>query len=464
MGEAADAAEPVWRRGEERIIPDAASPQITPAPSVPVHDLFLAVRQDDGQIQALSNQLQQLSAASRSVSQASQQVSQSSQQLSQSLQQATQQLSQTQQSLASARAGQSAAEAASRAATQAAQDASRSAQDAVRSASSSASAFMASVTGSMGASFKSAVAQASQSAALAMNSAASVVQKAQADATAVRNEANTQVQQAQGAALSVTQTALAVVGGVIGSSLLTVAAFVLVLRYRRRRRRAGAYRGGSAAGSRANIGYPALTGTSNKAALGNGVAYNQADYAESSYSTDDDYPADIKAPLPALVPGRALSRKKSTATEKNNNNDDAAVSTMGLAVSYYTPMTATPPPQMATMVTVKNGLNANNVNGGGFQLGDPPPPRGANTKFTLFPKASSDTSSISSPQMQALALAGNYSPMSDAAGPSRGAQRASSRGAAAFPSLDTWLRAGTVSPFATLRRGQGQSSPDAGRR
>ncbi|KAK0706383.1 hypothetical protein B0T26DRAFT_726382 [Lasiosphaeria miniovina] len=337
---------------------------------------------------------------------------------------------------------------------------------------------MASVTGSMGASFKSAVAQASQSAALAMNSAASVVQKAQADATAVRNEANTQVQQAQGAALSVTQTALAVVGGVIGSSLLTVAAFVLVLRYRRRRRRAGAHRGGSTAGSRANIGYPALTGTSNKAALGNGVTYNEADYAESSYSTDDDYPADIKAPLPALVPGRALSRKKSTATEKNNNNNNnnddddddddaaaaAAASTMGLAVSYYTPMTATPPPQMATMVTVKNGINANNVNGGGFQLGDPPPPRGANTKFTLFPKASSDTSSISSPQMQALA--GNYSPMSDAAGPSSGLrqQRASSRGAAAFPSLDTWLRAGTVSPFATLRRGQGQGSPDAGRR
>lgn len=42
--------------------------------------------------------------------------------------------------------------------------------------------------------------------------------------------------QAQGTAVSVTQAALAIVGAVIGSSLLTIAAFIFVLRFKRRRR------------------------------------------------------------------------------------------------------------------------------------------------------------------------------------------------------------------------------------
>jgi hypothetical protein len=188
---------------------------ITPAP--------LYRRQDNGQIQALSNQLQQLSQQSRQVSQASQQLSQSSQQLSQSLQQAQQQLSQTQTRLASAEAAQNAAQSAAQAAQSAAQSAAQAASaaaasaasavsaastnaanaaaaatasadsaisSAVASASSSAAAAiaanLASVTSSAQSSLASALAIASNSVNVAMSSAASAVQVAQADTSAVR--------------------------------------------------------------------------------------------------------------------------------------------------------------------------------------------------------------------------------------------------------------------------------------
>jgi ABC-type multidrug transport system fused ATPase/permease subunit len=153
---------------------DGCHAMITPPPS-----LFLLARQDQGQIQALSDQLQQLSAQSRS-------VSQSSQQLSQSLQQATQRLSQTEQQLASARAQQSAAEAASRSMSQASAEASRSAERVLSEASRAMSQAMSSVTSSMGASFASALASASRSISAVRVSAASVIQAAQADATALR--------------------------------------------------------------------------------------------------------------------------------------------------------------------------------------------------------------------------------------------------------------------------------------
>jgi hypothetical protein len=170
------------------VVRDGCEAMITPPPS-------LLARQDQGQIQALSNQLQQLSEQSRSVSQASQQ-------LSQSLQQATQRLSQTEQQLASARLQQGAAESASRSMSQASAEASRRAEEArasadrtvsevMRSVSQSAnrmfSESMASVTSSMGASFSSAMRLASQSATEAVRSAASVArQEAQAEVTALR--------------------------------------------------------------------------------------------------------------------------------------------------------------------------------------------------------------------------------------------------------------------------------------
>ncbi|OIW27166.1 hypothetical protein CONLIGDRAFT_645463 [Coniochaeta ligniaria NRRL 30616] len=268
------------------------TPQITPPPS-----LALFARQNDAQIQQLSGQIQSISQSFRSVSQASQQVSQSSQQLSNSLQQAQQQLSQTAQSLASARASADSARQSADAANQAAQQASRdadqarqSADQAVTSAQSSASAAAEAASRSAASSAANSVASVmaamSTSAQQVMSSAASLVQAAKADATAVRTEADNRVLQAQGAAVSVTQAALAIVGAIIGSSLLTVAAFVFVLRYKRRRRvrrslAVGRSRGGD------SIGYPGLQGSST--GVGGG------DYEKGSYGVD------IKEPEPTAV-------------------------------------------------------------------------------------------------------------------------------------------------------------------
>ncbi|KAK3304602.1 uncharacterized protein B0T15DRAFT_495054 [Chaetomium strumarium] len=478
-------AEPAWRRiaGEaDDLYPPSPSAEpahaardgcramITPAPS-------LLGRQDQGQIQALSNQLQQLSEQSRS-------VSQSSQQLSQSLQQATQQLSQTQQSLASARLQQSAAESASRSMSQASADASRRAEEAsasadraisqvMQSASQSASralsSNMASITSSMGASFSSALRLASQSVSDAMRSAASVAQKAQADATALRNEANSQIQQAQGAALTVTQTALAVVGGIIGSSLLTGVGFVLVLRHRRRKRRQQRNDGPNA-----NTGYPQLSSTSNKAysvaSLKKGYAVTSDDDGSSStYSTDEDnngfkFPVgtsnnDIQRPLPARV---------NTITIPPRKKPGSCVG-VGYAVSYYSPRTNQRHPS--------------------FHLGNPPPPRAADTgtdtgagagggKFALFPSrtvastmdagnnlgnaTSTSTSTGTSAGEDSSSPPGPEKESSSASGTRVGQlgegrePRVVSNGAATptpTPTLERWMRDGTsVSPFSTLKR------------
>ncbi|KAH6622795.1 hypothetical protein F5144DRAFT_339301 [Chaetomium tenue] len=445
--------EPVWRRipgeVEGRSIPHPRSPpaepahvvrggceaMITPPPS-------LLARQDQGQIQALSNQLEQVSNQFRSVSQASQQVSQSSQQLSQSLQQATQRLSQTEQQLASARLQQGNAESASRSMSQASAEASRRGDEArasadraisqaIQSASQSASRAlsenMASLTSSMGASFSSALRLASQSAMDASRSAASVAQKAQADATALRDQANTQIQQAQGAALSVTQTALAVVGGIIGSSLLTGIVFVLVLRRKRNNKRRRLGRGGSESGINGNIGYPQLTGASNEAYS---ISSSKKDYStsddgrSSTYSTDDAgfrFPSDLKQPAATAT---SIPRKG-----------------VGYAVSYYGPRKST----INTTTTTTRGPPPK------FQLGNPPPPRtttqatqaataaaaavAGGGKFSLFPspKATNPT---------------NTTPPTAAASTSGAGQRASS---GSVPTLDRWLRDGTdVSPFGTL--------------
>jgi len=93
-------------------------------------------------------------------------------------------------------------------------------------------------------------------------------------------EADNRILQAQGAAVSVTQAALAIVGAIIGSSLLTIAAFVLVLRYKRRRRDRRSLRAAAR-----GIGYPGLQGSS----TGLGDGYEK-----------DSYAVDIKEPEPAV--------------------------------------------------------------------------------------------------------------------------------------------------------------------
>ncbi|KAL2166355.1 hypothetical protein VTG60DRAFT_2913 [Thermothelomyces hinnuleus] len=471
---------------------------ITPPPS-------LLGRQDQGQIQALSEQLQRISDQFRSVSQASQQVSQSSQQLSQSLQQATQRLSQTEQELASARLQQGAAESASRSMSQASAEASRRADEAIRSisqsASSAISASMASFASSMGASFSSALQLASQSAADASRSAASVAQKAQEDATALRvtspsqkhprrrheltnlhqDEANSQIQRAQGAALSVTQTALAVVGGIIGSSLLTGVIFVIVLRRRRTKRRQRDRGMGSDGANVGNIGHPQLTGTSNKAysvssaKKGYAVSDDGRSSSSSTYSTDADgfrFPAGVQQPPAAMTTdtGGGIPRKSIS----------PAAAGVGYAVSYYGPRPSRASGEEAAGATSTATATATTAAAAAapsttFRLGKPPPPRGATGasssssslssssasaseakggKFTVFPnsgfKFNLENTQPSTTQQQQQ----KQQEKEENEDEKSGKRRTTASDGSSQPSLtlDRWLRDGTdVSPFPMLK-------------
>ncbi|KAK4455112.1 hypothetical protein QBC34DRAFT_465054 [Podospora aff. communis PSN243] len=419
-----DRRRPDGSRYVEGLRPLPRSPVAAPEPAHVVRDCqamvtpppSIVARQDNGQIQALSQQLFQISEQSRAVSRASQQVSQSSQQLSQSLQQVQQRLSETERQFQSIRIGSEQATQASRSLSQQVQEQSRqmdelrrSADRAISEASRSVSNAMMQNMAQVTQSFGSVLAQATRS-------AASLVQKAQAEATAVRGEATSQVQQAQGAALSVTQTALAVVGGIIGSSLLTVAAFFLILRYRRNKR--------SASRSNNTIGYPDLKGSSSNATGGGRIGGGYiSDDAESVYSTDaHGYRRDIKTPMPVAV-----------------RTSLAPTPGIGYAVSYYTPKTAPSP--------VKNNHSKVNSNAtstmsgtttGGFQLGDPP-----KKQFTLFPKTQSKDD-LSTPTT-------GGSVGGDGRGTPQMTLQRTSKGF--VTSLDAWIRQGTVSPFATMKKG-----------
>lgn len=240
-----------------------------------------------------------------------------------------------------------------------------------------------------------------------------------------QGQATNQVQEAQGAALSVTQTALAVVGGIVGSSLLTVAAFFLIMRYRRSKREKS---GGATRGT--NIGYPDLKNSSSNLTGGGriGGGYNSDD-AESVYSTDaNGYRADLKTPQPIAV-----------RTSLNPGINGRGTPGIGYAVSFYAPKVA------STIVnnnkSSMSGTTATTANSGGFQLADPP-----KKQFSLFPK-SNEKGDLSSP---------DASPGDGRGTPQMTLQRTSK---GFVTSLDAWIRAGTVSPFATLKR-----SPTGGKK
>lgn len=358
-----------------------------------------------------------MSESFRSVSQASQQVSQSSQQLSQSVQQANQRLSETERQLASVRISLDAATQASRSLSQVAAEASRRVDEARRSADQAVAEVSRSVSNAMMQNMAQVTRSLAQALSQASQSAQSVVQKAQAEATAVRSEAAGQIQQAQGAALSVTQTALAVVGGIIGSSLLTVAAFVLILRYRRSKRRR------SGLGSRsADISYPDLKGSSDNAVGGGRIGGYNADDVESTYSTDTNgFRRDIKEPLPVAVRGSVTAAS------------GRGTPGVGYALSYYGPHKE----------AEKTGISGTTA--GGFQLSDPP------KKFTLFPRSSSREGSNDGGPLGS-GISTTMTSSSGGNSPQQGQQRMSK---SVFPSLDQWIRAGTVSPFATMKKGNG---------
>jgi hypothetical protein len=207
-----------------------------------------------------------------------------------------------------------------------------------------------------------------------------------------------------------------VVGGIVGSSLLTIACFVLILRHRRNKRRQ-LRRGRGGSRDEAKIGYPDVAGRSNSvSSLKKGGYAASDDDRSSTYSTDDQgfkFPPDIKRPEPV----GGLTRSGTAVISRKNVG-------IGYAVSYYGPRAP-----------------LNGVTGAKFQLGDPPPPRGG--KFSLFPQPKGETSPRA--VSRASSLGGNASVGLDDAEKGQQRGRASNT---SIPTLDKWMRDGTtVSPF-----------------
>ncbi len=412
---------------------------------------------NDGQIVALSAQIQSLSLVASSISQASRQVSQTSQQLSQSVQQLSQSTDRLSQSINQLQNSVQQAQQSAQQAQQAAQQASQSADDAVRSAQSSANAAIASNLASATSAAANMIAVASASAINIVNVASSQVQAAKADATVARADAASQVMRAQGTAVSVTQAALAIVGTFVGSSLLTIAAFYLILRYRskqRRRTRLLAARG---------IGYP-------QQLRGGGD-----DFDDASATGDYGYPIDLKEPP---RPRRSLGSQDGRDSDVGDFDEkrpqpaylrdplgapriNGTSPGPGFGLGAFGSASGS---SLSGPVSRKNSGDSDAQEGGRGPVGS----RGNNgrSSFSLFPKTPTsgderfDAMMANAPQsqrqMQQQPLA---SPSLYATGASAMTSRTLAQARATTnnanqppPSLQQWLREGTVSPFGTLRR------------
>ncbi|CAK7233819.1 hypothetical protein SCUCBS95973_008725 [Sporothrix curviconia] len=430
------------RRDEAKAQPEQAVAARQPLQTAPP---ALARRQSDdsGQIAALSAQIQSISLVASSISQASRSVSQTSQQLAQQvtqLSQSTDRLSQSINSLQnSAQQAQQSAQSAQQAAQQASQSATQAISQAVSSAQSSANSAISSAMASVSSSASVALAAAAASAANLVNAAASQVQSAQADATIARADAASQVQQAQGTAVSVTQAALAIVGAFVGSSLLTILAFYLVLRYKTNRKR----RRTRLIATRGEIGYPK---------------------AANNDDSDDDnggkygYPIDLKDPPRKSVGGggqEASFEKPEAAYLRGsggspNLNRGASDSNAGFGFSAF------------------GSGSGSSIMGA---AGDAPAgrkdsiPMNGRSSFSLFPKTPptaeqpQQASTYRQPVAAASAAQAVVSPSIYATGTSAMTSDTLARAAVTNnnptrvqPSLQQWLQEGTVSPFGTLKR------------
>ncbi|KJR86807.1 uncharacterized protein SPSK_02351 [Sporothrix schenckii 1099-18] len=439
----------------------ARQPRQTPPPA-------LARRQDNsGQIQALSAQIQSISLVASSISQASRSVSQTSQQLAQQvtqLSQSTDRLSQSINQLQnSVQQAQQSAQSAQDASRQASQSASQAVSSAISSAESSANAAIASNMASLTSSASAIIAAASVSAASLAKAAASQVQSAQADATIARADAATQVQQAQGTAVSVTQAALAIVGAFVGSSLLTILAFYLVLRYKSNRKR----RRTRLIATRGEIGYPKQQGGD-----GDGDGGNRGTYG---------YPIDLKdPPRPSMTganaegdgfdekrPEAAYIRGMLGGSAGTTNKPGAGAgagatagadvgagfgfgafgSGSGSSISMAGGLPQGPFGRKGSGGANNNGNN-NSING--------------RSSFSLFPKTPTGETG---PANNAVPASQQEQPQQPVVSPSIYATGTSTmtntlnrsntttnNPTRAQPSLQQWLREGTVSPFATLKR------------
>ncbi|KIH95154.1 hypothetical protein SPBR_03449 [Sporothrix brasiliensis 5110] len=444
----------------------ARQPRQTPPPS-------LARRQDNsGQIQALSAQIQSISLVASSISQASRSVSQTSQQLAQQvtqLSQSTDRLSQSINQLQnSVQQAQQSAQSAQDASRQASQSASQAVSSAISSAESSANAAIASNMASLTSSASAIIAAASVSAASLAKAAASQVQSAQADATIARADAATQVQQAQGTAVSVTQAALAIVGAFVGSSLLTILAFYLVLRYKTNRKR----RRTRLIATRGEIGYPKQQGGDGDGD-GDGDGGNRGTYGYPIDLKDPPRPSmtganadgdgfDEKRPEAAYIRGMS-GRGAGTTNTTNKPGAGAGAgaggdvgagfgfgafgSGSGSSISMTGGLPQGPFGRKGSGGANNNGNN-NGING--------------RSSFSLFPKTptgetgpannavpASQQEQTQQPVVSPSIYATGTSTMTNTLNRSNTTTNNPTR---AQPSLQQWLREGTVSPFATLKR------------
>ncbi|KAI0593738.1 hypothetical protein F4775DRAFT_485807 [Biscogniauxia sp. FL1348] len=210
----------------ERALPAIGTPTPTPTPSLQPQK-----RQDDGQIQALSEQLrsvsesatQAISSVSSSASSAISLVSQSAQSVRQSADQAVQSANQN-------------ADNANRQLSQTQSSASSAISASLSSMSSRISSNLASAQSSASSQISAAQAEASRSAANAVSIAASQIQEARADASGIRGDATSFVQQVQSNSVSGTNVAIIVSVAVVGSAFISTLITCLVLRYRRKKK------------------------------------------------------------------------------------------------------------------------------------------------------------------------------------------------------------------------------------
>ncbi|EPE07123.1 hypothetical protein F503_07774 [Ophiostoma piceae UAMH 11346] len=387
----------------DAIAPGAVAPRNplqTPPPALPL----LRARQDNGQVAALSAQIQSLSLASSSVSQASRLVSQTSQQLAQQVTQLSQSTDRLTQSViqlqASMQQAQQSAQQAQDAARQASQSASSAISVAITSAQSSASSAIAANLASATSSVSSMFAAASISALNIANAAASQVQSAQADATVARADAATQVQKAQGTAVSVTQAAVGIVGTFFGSSLLTIGAFYLILRYKGKKKR-----------RRTQLLATRGTEFSNPGdgSNGQGGAYG--------------YPADLKNPPPRKPVGAANNdtygdekRRPSSDYRPREDRDSSGDAAYGFAM-------------------FGSAGSADEFVGNGK----------APVREVKVSNAAAINNATVSPSIYNTGRTGMSNTLTRAATTTNNPTRPP-------PSLQQWLSAGTVSPFGTLQR------------
>jgi flagellar biosynthesis/type III secretory pathway protein FliH len=253
--------------------------------------------------------------ASQAIQQASQQASQSIQQASQSIQQASQQASQqiSQSAAAASRSASQAIQQAQQSASQSIADAQRSVSSAISSASSAissvqasaasaisqangqmqsaqisaslaqsvASKVVAAATGSVaaaGSSFLSAAAKATQSA------DASVSAFGAAAASSV-SQASLQASASQTQAVTATQAALAIVGSIIASALITILIYFFIARHKKKAKQRSRVQPSPTSAYPSNPKFPVSD------QVGTTIAASQSDYSTAAVPNSNDFSA-----------------------------------------------------------------------------------------------------------------------------------------------------------------------------